>query len=357
MSKIILSFGTLGQGGAAQVCANLSYPLCNEFDSVILITWADWPKFNEYDKRARWYCVEKEASGTNEIKRMMWFRNFVKQEKPDLILSFLEPWNLRVLVSTIFLGVKTVVAERNDPHSVNKYWFMDQIEKLIYRLSDGILVQTPTIKKFFCGVLEERTSIIYNPVNINAEMVRKALETPKCKRIVSVARLVPQKNLDVLIKSYAKFYQTHPDYSLTIYGEGPLSGYLKKLANELGVGTMVNIPGPSKTIHEDILDADMMCLVSQREGMSNAMIEAMCLGLPCICTKVSGAIDLIEDGKNGILVNIDDVDELACRMTQLADDKELAVSIGENAVNLYAVLNKEKIYREWMDYIRMCLSK
>lgn len=152
MSKIIISFGTLGQGGASQVCANLSFPLCNEFDSVILITWADWPQFNEFDKRAQWYCVEKESGGTNEIKRMYWFRNFIKREKPDMILSFLEPWNIRVLVSTIGLGVKTVVAERNEPHSVNKYWIMDQIEKLIYRLSDGILVQTPTIKRLSKGM-------------------------------------------------------------------------------------------------------------------------------------------------------------------------------------------------------------
>ena len=69
MSKIILSFATFGQGGAAQVCANLSYQLCDAYDSVILVTWADWPIFNKYDERAKWYCVEKEV-GTNEFKRM-----------------------------------------------------------------------------------------------------------------------------------------------------------------------------------------------------------------------------------------------------------------------------------------------
>ena len=354
MSKIILSFGTLGQGGAAQVCANLSYPLCNEFDSVILITWADWPQFNEFDKRAQWYCIEKEVGGTNEFKRMKWFRDFIKKENPDMILSFLEPWNLRVLVSTIGLGIKTIVAERNEPHSVNKYWIMDQIEKFVYRLSDGILVQTPTIKKFFNGVLERRTSIIYNPVNITDEMVGKALNTPKNKRIVSVARLVPQKNHDILIKAFAKFSTTHPDYTLTIYGEGPLMESLNNLAKEMQVGSKVFLPGPSKSIHQDILDADMMCLVSSREGMSNSMIEAMCLGLPCVCTKVSGAVDLIEDGKNGMLVNIGEIDELVHKMSILSDNKEMANMIGKNAVKLYDILNKEKIYNEWMNYIRNC---
>ena len=228
---------------------------------------------------------------------------------------------------------------------------MDQIEKLVYRLSDGILVQTPTIKTFFDGALENRISIIYNPVNIREELVGKALVTSKKKRIVSVARLIPQKNHDILIKAFAKFSKVHPDYTLTIYGEGPLMDELNSLAAELNVEDKVLLPGPSKTIHQDILDAEMMCLVSVREGMSNAMIEAMCLGLPCICTKVSGAIDLIADGKNGMLVNIGEIDELVDKMSLLAEQQDLAKTIGKNAVKLYNILNKEIIYKEWINYI------
>lgn len=352
MSKIILSFATLAQGGAARVCANLSTPLCDSYDKVILVTWADKPQFYEYDHRAKWYCVEREAGGKNDLKRMQWFRSLVKREKPDLILSFLEPFNIRVLLCTIGLGVKTIVAERNDPKRVNKYWIMNQFEKLIYRRADKILVQTETVRKFFDGKLSERTHIIYNPVNLSKDMVGRAISTEKKKRIVSVARLMPQKNHDVLIKAFAKFSKSHPDYALTIYGEGLLMDSLKSLANTLGVGDKVSLPGPSKTIHQDILDAEMMCLVSQREGMSNAMIEAMCLGLPCICTKVSGAIDLIKDGTNGLLVDIGDVEQLIEKMNLLADQPALTKEIGENASKLYEILNKDRIYKEWMNFLK-----
>jgi glycosyltransferase involved in cell wall biosynthesis len=352
MSKIILSFATLAQGGASRVCANLSTPLCDTYDEVILVTWADKPQFYEYDHRARWYCVEKETGGKNDLKRMRWFRSLVKREKPDLILSFLEPFNIRVLLCTMGLDIKTIVAERNDPRSVNKYWIMNQFEKLVYRRADKILVQTETVRSFFDGRLNERTHIIYNPVNLSKEMVGKALLTEKKKRIVSVARLMPQKNHDVLIKAFAKFSKTHPDYTLTIYGEGPLMDNLKTLAASLGVDEKVFLPGPSKTIHQGILDAEMMCLVSQREGMSNAMIEAMCLGLPCICTKVSGAIDLIKDGTNGLLVDIGDVEQLVDKMNLLANQPALTKEIGENASKLYEILNKDRIYEEWMSYLK-----
>lgn len=352
MSKIILSFATLAQGGASRVCANLSYPLCDTYDEVILITWADMPQFYDYDHRARWYNLTKEAGGASDIKRMLWFRKLVKKEQPDLILSFLEPFNIRVLLCTIGLGVKTIVAERNDPHGVNKYWIMDQFEKQIYRLADKILVQTETIRKFFDGALAERTHIIYNPVNLPKEMVGKALGTEKKKRIVSVARLTPQKNHNILINAFARFSKNHSNYTLTIYGNGPQGEELKHLADSLGVGDKVYIPGASKTIHEDILDADMMCLVSQREGMSNAMIEAMCLGLPCICTKVSGAIDLIKDGENGILIDIGDIDGLVKKMNELADDSDKAKEIGKKASELYQILNKDRINKEWIDFLK-----
>ena len=352
MSKIVISFATLSQGGAARVCANLSTPFCNAYDSVILVTWTDKPQFYEYDHRAKWYCIEKEVGGSNDLKRMKWFRRLIKQEKPDIILSFLEPLNLRVLACTIGLGVKTIVAERTDPWIVNKYWIAQQIEKLIYRRADAILVQTPTIKRYFNGSLSSRTHIIYNPVNLSENMVGAAVATPKKKRIVSIARLIADKNHDVLIKAFSKFLQFQPDYSLTIYGDGPMLNELQALAKSLNIGDKVLLPGPSKTIHKDILDVEMMCLVSNREGMSNSMIEAMTLGLPCICSKVSGAVDLIEDGINGLLVDIRDEDGLSEKMKFIADNPETARQIGESATAVYQLLNKDKIYKEWVDFVK-----
>ena len=262
MSKIIISCATLGSGGAERVISTLSKPLADIYEIVTIVMWVDAPIFYDIDKRVKKVCIEKEVGSKSDIKKMLWFRKFIEKEQPDILLSFLEPYNLRVLISTVGLGIKTFVAERNDPHGVNKYWIIDQLEKLVYRLADKILVQTETIKQFFDGALAERTSVIYNPVNLQEEMVGKALITPQKNRIVSVARLMPQKNHDILIKAFARFSKDHPDYTLTIYGNGSQEEELKRLAESLGVGEEVSMPGASKTIHEDILNAEMMCLVS-----------------------------------------------------------------------------------------------
>lgn len=349
MSRLIVCMATLSSGGAERVLSNLSKPLADVFDSVTYVMWVGNSVFYQVDSRVKLLSIQKEIDSESEIKRMLWFRQFVKQDKPNLILSFLEPINLRVLMCTIGLGIKTVVAERNDPYGVNKFWVMEQLEKLIYLRADMILVQTETIRKFFNGVLAKRTRVIYNPVNLPENMVGKALVTPKKHRIVSVARLIPQKKHDVLIRAFKRFSEEHHDYTLTIYGTGSQYDELENLISALGLANKVFMPGTSKKVHQEILDAEMFCLVSTREGMSNSMIEAMCLGLPCICTKVSGAIDLINHGHNGFLVEIEDEQALYEQMSRVANDKLHAESIGKEAAQLYNILRMDKISKQWTD--------
>ena len=351
MANIIISCASLSSGGAERVLSILSKPLCDRFGNVTYILWLDLPVFYQVDGRVKIISIAKEIGSNNELKRMLCFRRLVKRENPDLILSFLEPWNIRVLLSAIGLNTRIIVAERNDPRSVNKYWIVNKLEKMVYHLADKILVQTETIREFFNGSLANRTDIIYNPVNLTEELVGKALTTPKKKRIVSVARLTPQKRHDMLIRSFAKFSKMHPDYILTIYGDGPQRQELQQLTVMLGIEDKVEMPGVVKTIHNDIMDAEMFCLVSIREGMSNSMIEAMCLGLPCICTKVSGAIDLIESNVNGILIDIDDEKALYEQMCRVADDKEYAVRLGEEAMQIYNMLRADSIAEQWTEYM------
>lgn len=351
MSKLIVCMATLSSGGAERVLSVLSKPLVDKFNSVTYVMWVEASIFYQIDKRVRLVSIQKEIGTGGELKRMYWFRQFVECEKPDLILSFLEPINLRVLMCTMGLGIKTIVAERNDPHGVNKFWMMDQIEKFVYSRADKILVQTATIKRFFDGKLKKKTHVIYNPVVLSEDMVGKALITPKKKRIVSVARLKPQKGHDMLIKAFAKFCKSHPDYSLTIYGSGPQRDKLEQLAARLRVGNKVFLPGVIKNIHQEILDAEIFSLASCREGMSNSMIEAMCLGLPCVCSRVSGAVDLIEDGRNGLLVDVGDEEALFQQFCRVADNHDLASQLGNNAKNLFYQLRIEVITRRWIELL------
>lgn len=350
--KILVSGGSFGDGGAERVMSILSYSLPDYFDSVVFVLWKKLEVFFQWDQRCRVIWLEDAVRSQRDLIKMKGFRSLVQQEKPNIILSFLEPFNLRVLISTIGMNLKIVVSERNDPRAVNGSWIMDQVEKLIYRKAKGIIVQTKTIYDFFDGRLRDRTSIIYNPVCLEKDRNGAALSTRKEKRIVSVARLARQKRHSDLIKAFSIFHQTHPNYILDIYGEGPERAALQSLVELEQLQTSVFLRGVQRNIQEIITSAEVFVLASEREGMSNAMIEAMCLGLPCVCTKVSGAVDLIDSGRNGFLVEIGDISGLATAMEKIVDNKELALSIGIEASKMYNILNKEIITSEWMEYLK-----
>ena len=107
---------------------------------------------------------------------------------------------------------------------------------------------------------------------------------------------------------------------------------------------------------DEMKKASMFVLSSNFEGMSNALIEAMCLGLPCISTKVSGSTDLINDGANGLLIDLDDREQLFNAMKRIIEDEEFALSLGMEATKIYSQLNVDKISKEWVHYINRFMS-
>lgn len=353
MSKLIISIGTLSSGGAERVLSVLATPFCDNFDEVIIVMWCKAAVFYKIDKRVKLICVEEEVGSMNDFKRMKYFRSFIQKEPPSLILSFLEPYNLRVLLSTIGIKCKKVVAERNDPRYINGSWLMGMIEKTIYSLADGILVQTETIREYFNGKLAKRTKVIYNPVSLDKQLVGIALNTEKKNRIVAAARLEKQKNLEMLIKAFSVFVKKHEDFTLTIYGEGPYRNVLETLIKDLSLEGKAFLPGATKELWSQISNARCFALSSWHEGMPNALIEAMALGLCCVSTKVSGACDLIKNNENGILVELNDHESMANAFGHIVDNQKLAENLSLNAVNIYEQLKEEVISKQWVDYLKM----
>lgn len=163
---------------------------------------------------------------------------------------------------------------------------------------------------------------------------------------------MPQKNQKMMIAAFAEVVKKHPDYQLVIYGEGPSREELEKHVRELGVEEHVLLPGNVTDIHDRIKDAEMFVLSSDYEGMPNALIEAMCLGLPSVSTKVSGATDLIKDHENGILTDLNDQKQLENAMLELIENKELSERLAINAAKLNQELEVSKIMQQWTDFIK-----
>lgn len=349
--SIIVSTGTLLSGGAERVLSILSGPFASHYDKVIYLTWIDAPDFYPIDDRILRICVERECGSKNRIKQAIWFRNYVRHDRPTVVLSFLAPFN--VLISFALLGIKTklVVAERNDPRFVCNGFIQRNIRKFAYQMADGILEQTENNKLYFKGSLGRKTTVIPNPVLMPLDYVGKALSVDKKKLFVSVIRLTPQKNIELLLTAFKEFRKRHCGYSLAIYGEGPSRKAIEGRVRELGLSDSVFLPGAVKGVWDMIVGAEGFILPSLFEGMPNALMEAMCLGLPCISTKVSGAVDYIVDGENGLLISHNDSQAMAEAMDKIASDKQFADGLGRKASGLYERLRLETVKVQWLDYL------
>lgn len=357
MNKIIITIGSLSTGGAERVVSVLSKPLADEFDEVQYVLWLDHKVsevFYEIDPRVKIVRVTQECGSKKNIDHMKWFRNYAKKEKPNLVLAFMATIGSTVALSLVGTGVPVVIAERNDPRNFKHSKMLRSVIDVMYRtpIVNGVLMQTQNNKDYFTSKkIYDKTDVIYNPVFMEKSKVGKALITPKQDVVVSVGRLSGQKDQVSLMEAFTEFHKQHPTYKMIIYGEGELRKTLEDKISSLDMQGYILLPGKSNTVIDDIMSARMFVTTTLSEGMSNALIEAMCVGLPCVSTKVSGAVDLIQNNVNGYLTDIRNKQQTIDAMNKIADNNDLQKEIGKKASDIFNELNVEMISEQWIKYI------
>ncbi len=253
-------------------------------------------------------------------------------------------------------GCKIIYAERNAPE-IEFPEDADEKERLLRMLSeaDGAVLQTKDELEFFEGTLKNAV-VINNPVKAN---LPEPFIGERRKVIVNFCRIAKQKNLPLMINAFMAFHKSHPDYTLEIYGntveenEELLKQEYINLIVSLNATQFIKILPPRSDIHEIVRDCTMFVSSSDFEGLSNSMLEAMAIGMPCVCTDClgGGAREMITDGENGLLVPMNDVSALADAMKKAADDKEFSKKCSENAAKVRKTHNAEAIANQWLDAI------
>lgn len=352
--KLIFFCGTLTSGGAERVISVLSNSFIEYFNKVSIVLYYRKPIWYSINPAVDIICIENETKSNNIGKKALWFRRYIKEEQPTILISFLSPFNMFALVSLFNISCPIIVADRSDPNHNPSLCFLRLLRNFLYRFSNGIVLQSKSSSSYFSKPIQRKCRIINNPVFIDKQ-VGSALSVKAMKKIVTVGRLNIVKNHALLIDSFLLFHERFPEYQLVIYGEGELKEKLVSYTKEKKMEDIVLLAGPQSDILNHIVDAELFVLSSNFEGMPNALIEAMCLGLPCISTKVFGAVDLIIDGINGRLVDVKNKDELAQCMIELVSDKAKARRIALEAIKIADSLQTDYIVKEWIDYIEKCI--
>lgn len=350
MSKRYLFFvGTLGNGGAERVISILSSQMAERGMDVEVLTYYDRPVFYKVNPKVKITAVEKCTGKNSKIANLLWIRKYFR-ENAKIVISFLAPFNIMALVAKFGTGVPMIVADRNDPTKVPTNTVVRKLRDYLYMFADSVVLQTEKNKAYFNRIVQKKSVVIYNPVDMK-EYAEAALKTPKEKKVVTAGRLMKQKNQKMMIDAFSSVLKEYPDYQLIIYGEGPYREELEAHIQQLGVSERVLLPGSTTQLYDSIKSAEIFLLSSDYEGMPNALIEAMCMGLPVISTKVSGATDLISHSENGLLVELDDRAGFEKAILDMLGDKEKARNMAEKAVKLNKVLKTENIFQQWLQLI------
>jgi glycosyltransferase involved in cell wall biosynthesis len=254
--------------------------------------------------------------------------------------------NLLTLAAAVGTGVSVIVSERAFPGAATRSRLSTLLERVAYRRAHRIVYQTPMAQEHCPPELRGKSVVV---PNIIEPPTTAPAASPLERRVVSVGRLVPQKNYPLLIRAFAQFRSVHADWVLEIYGKGVLETSLRELAVELGVADAVRFPGYVADVTARIRDAGMFVLSSDYEGISNALAEAMALGLPVVSTDcpVGGAALLIDDHKSGLLVPVRDVRALGSAMQAIADDPALADRIARGARAAVQRFSPERLAQVW----------
>lgn len=351
--RILFYLSDLEKGGAQRVICNLANYLVNSYEVSIITTKESQAKYllNNNIKVYNLKIKESKYRFANIFRRLYKLISLIRTINPDITITFLTSEIYRILIVKPFINSKVIISVRNDPNGIYNTKMKRRVINLLLRLTDGAVFQTHEAKSFFTKKVYKKSTIIMNPINEN--FIKPLYKGKRKKEIVAVGKLFEQKNHKLLINSFSKIVDKFPDYKLVIYGEGILRANLEEQVKNLCLEDKVLLPGISNNIVDSIYDSSLFVLSSDFEGVSNALLEALSLGLPVISTDCSGggAREIINHGINGLLVPVNDVNELAESIERVLSDEKLSRSLSENAALMQEKLNPQKINKQWESYI------
>ena len=377
--SIAFYIGGLCIGGAERVICNLAEYFYSEGYRVTMVTKVRDEKEYELNpgiKRIIADITPEEETASrirNLFARIAKLKRIWKEVKPDVIVSFIRKNNLMAIASAAPLGIPVVVSVRSAPERELKGFGFKTISFLLFRQAAGVVLQTKEAYNFFPGYIREKAVVLPNSINpdflkaseeltlattINHDKKMTVYDripsSVKEKRIITVGRIDDNKNQRLLVEAYVKIVDHYPDWSLELIGDGSGRQALEEYVSTLPCKDRISFAGSVDDVAKRMSEASIFVLPSKIEGMPNALIEAMVMGMACISTDCpcGGPRELIAaDDSNGILVPIDNVDAMAMALKRLITHDTLRESMGDNARKIIATLHPDTVNKQWKNYI------
>jgi glycosyltransferase involved in cell wall biosynthesis len=313
VEKYLFVTNSLSYGGAERVVSILASGMAEKGYEVHLILYERVKDEYPISDKVKLHQLPK-RNDKNKIKyysrKFSIMRKMIYEISPDIIIPFLPDQVNHFFIASRFMKIPFIFTVRNNPILYPESKKMRLIGKMVALLSTGIFLQTEEQADFYPNFARKKIFVVPNPVS-NDLIECNYQKRESIKEIATFGRLSAQKNHRILIQAFAKVYKSNNSLRLSLYGAGEEENNLKDLVENLRIEDAVTFKGRVSNVADALMSTDLFVLSSNYEGMPNALMEAMAVGLPCISTNCpTGPKDLIQNKENGILIKSNDIDEL-----------------------------------------------
>lgn len=350
--KCIFILPNLGAGGAERVVTLLAKEFVKmgiKVDIVLLLDDAI-----HYEIPLGVNVIPLNTAPLSKLNRIKLLREYVKKQTTGreklVAIPFHDTCLKSVLCATFGMRITTIACERNNPYIKGTSFLKKLLANIPFVLATKCVFQTIDAMEYYSKMVRKKSTIIENPLSLNSEYKWKGQGT---KRILSIGRLEEQKNQTLLIDAFREIHQEHPDYKLDIYGEGSLKSSLLDLISRYELDKYVTLKGHTKEVHKELEMSEIFVLPSDYEGMSNALLEAMAIGVPVVSTDhpIGGAKAVIINGENGLLTEVRSKKQLVDAIQKIIDNPALAREMSVNARKISDKLSSKEIAEKWKTFI------
>ena len=294
--------------------------------------------------------LNKEAPGRTPIDRIIkqknYFARLFKSEKPDAVISFLTQNNILCCMAKD-KSLPLFISERIDPSKAETKIHWRVLRWLEYGKANKLILQCKNFADFCGGKFKSITEIIPNPI-LAPTHVHTVDSSDHTIAFISMGRLSKQKNFPWMFEQMEKIHKRVPNSVLHIYGRGGEKEKLDQWIHERAAERYIQIVGYAEEPYSILSKADINLMTSDYEGFPNALSEAMAVGLPSVSRKChDGIADLVQDGVNGYLVEMEDKDGFVERAVELANDAKRREAISEKAKMVSITFGLETVTDIW----------
>lgn len=345
--------GNGGIGRATSVVANALADLEGYKVTTVSYFQSDAPFLYEIsDKVNRQHLYTSQVSMAKAMvkgKAVSKLAEIIKKNKIDYVVACGALYYPLAVIAAKKCGVKCYCWEHTNPKVESDYKFQSMARKIAVKFADKVIVLTKSAEQYYADILKikkDKLEQIYNPVSDSAAVSEKYDENSK--RIISVGRLTYPKNFGLLIDVAAEVLPKIPDWSWDIYGAGEEYDELLEKINANSLDGKVNLKGQVNDIYERYGAYSFQVMTSRYEGFPMSLIEGAANKLPLISFDIeTGPNEIIEDGRNGFLVEAQNKKQLADRIEKMISDTQMRKRMSDESFAMNERFTLHSIIEQW----------